>query len=362
MPSATAFERLAPDQRADVELVLRQGRSYGELADLLGLPEETIRARARNGLAALAPDLPAPQRAGEICDWLLGQQSEAHAARTRALLESDAAAKRWAQTVAAPLRQAPGGEAVPQVDGAGNGAVKLDKGAAGKAAAAGRAGAGGAAGNAASAGRATADGAAATGAGGEPMRRAAHDDAPSRPAPSGGRSSKLGGAIIIGASALLVAAVLVFVLTRGGDDPEPSADTAAPPATATATASPATGANDILLRGPAGSQAVGLMRLIQANDGTVRFALAAQGVAPNAEGERYSVWFRKDDGKAQLLGDVQQPVGENGELTSSGPSNADVDEFPQWFVDYDTILVTLDDKGAKEPGKVVLSGDLPSGG
>ena len=73
--SATAFDRLAPDQRAAVELVLRQGRSYGELADLLGMPEETIRTRARNGLAGLAPDLLPPARSGEIADWLLGQQS-----------------------------------------------------------------------------------------------------------------------------------------------------------------------------------------------------------------------------------------------------------------------------------------------
>src|SRR3954451_19576655 len=87
--SASAFDRLAPDQRAALELVLRQGRSYGELADLLGLPEETIRTRARGGVAALAPDLPAPPRAGEIADWLLGQQAEAHAARTRAHLLSD---------------------------------------------------------------------------------------------------------------------------------------------------------------------------------------------------------------------------------------------------------------------------------
>ena len=49
-----------------------------------------------------------------------------------------------------------------------------------------------------------------------------------------------------------------------------------------------------------------------------------------------------------------------GELTSAGPSNDDVDEFPRWFAEYDTILVTLDGKGAKEPGKVILSGDLPS--
>ncbi|HWK25387.1 MAG TPA: sigma factor-like helix-turn-helix DNA-binding protein, partial [Solirubrobacter sp.] len=63
--SASAFDRLAPDQRAALELVLRRGRSYGELADLLGLPEETIRARARAGLAALAGDLAAPARGGE---------------------------------------------------------------------------------------------------------------------------------------------------------------------------------------------------------------------------------------------------------------------------------------------------------
>jgi len=353
MPSATAFERLAPDQRAAVELVLRQGRSYGELADLLGMPEETIRARARNGLVALAPDLPAPQRAGEICDWLLGQQSESHAARTRALLEADPAAKRWAQTVAAPLRAAPGGESVPQVGGEGarNGAVKLDKGAAGATGTAGTAGATGAAGAARAAGTA-----------GETSLRGAPDAPLPQPDAPRGRSSKLGGALIIGASVVLVAAVLLFVLTRGGDDPDPAAETAAPPATATATASPAAGANDILLKGPAGSQAVGLMRLIAVNDGSVRFAIAAQGVAPNQQGERYSLWFRGEDGKAQLLGDVKAPVGENGELTSAGPNNADVDEFPQWFTDYDTILVTLDAKGADEPGKVILSGDLPSGG
>ena len=52
-------------------------------------------------------------------------------------------------------------------------------------------------------------------------------------------------------------------------------------------------------------------------------------------------------------------MGSKGELTSAGPSNADVDKFPQWFADYDTIVVTLDGKDAKAPGKVILSGALP---
>jgi hypothetical protein len=179
---------------------------------------------------------------------------------------------------------------------------------------------------------------------------AAPDEAPR------GRSSRVGGAIIIGAAVLLVAVVLVFVFTRG-DDPAPVAD--APAASATATASPAAAANDIVLKGPAGSKAVGLMRLFQANDGTVRFALAAQGVAPNKAGETYSLWFSKKDGTSQLLGDVKDPVAAKGELTSAGPGNNDVDKFPQWFSTYDLILVTLDGKNAKEPGKVILSGDLP---
>src|SRR4051794_18570281 len=106
---------MAPDQRAALELVLRQGRSYGELADLLGMPEETIRTRARGGASALAPDLPTPSRSGEIADWLLGQQSEAHGARTRALLLNDPEANDWAGMVASALRMFPGGESVPEL-------------------------------------------------------------------------------------------------------------------------------------------------------------------------------------------------------------------------------------------------------
>jgi hypothetical protein len=370
--SASAFDRLAPDQRAAVELVLRQGRSYGELADMLGMPEETIRARARNGLTGLAPDLVPPARVGEIADWLLGQQSEAHAARTRALVLADPAAQAWAATVAETLRGAPGGESVPALPTAPDQDVARVNGTraggndgaraahAGGAAGAGAARAGEAAGgdDGAAAGDAV-DTFAAAGLGGDgPPRTPA-----SRGDDAAGGSSRLGGALLIGSAVILVAAVLVFVFTRGSDEPDSTAETAAT-ATATATPTPTAtqSANDILLKGPAGSKAVGLMRLFQANDGTVRFAVAATGVAPNEAGERYSLWLRKDSGEAQLLGDVQKAVGENGELTAAGPGNADVDKFPQWFADYDTILVTLDGKGAKEPGKVILSGDLPNAG
>jgi hypothetical protein len=259
---------------------------------------------------------------GEIADWLLGQQSEAHAARTRELVLSDPAAQRWAGTVAETLRGAPGGEWVPALPTAPDEAAPRVNGHT------------------------------------PAVDEAVTEDEPAPEAPGG--SSRLGGALIIGAAVVLVAAVLAFVFLRGDDDPDPTADAPVATATATATASPS--ANDILLKGPAGSKAVGLMRLFAANDGTVRFAVAAQGVAPNKAGETYSLWLRKNGGGAQLLGDVKDPVGTSGELTSAGPSNADVDRFPQWFAEYDTILVTLDGKGAKKPGKVILSGDLPNAG
>jgi hypothetical protein len=92
----------------------------------------------------------------------------------------------------------------------------------------------------------------------------------------------------------------------------------------------------------------------------VRFALAAQDVAPNTGKDTYSIWFEKKDGAARRLGVSQSQVGKDGALTTAGPRNEDVKKFPQWFATYDSVLVTLDSSPtAAKPGKVVLSGDLP---
>src|SRR5262245_21292072 len=304
MRAVVAFERLAPDQRAAVELVLR-GRSYAELGSLLGISEETVRARAHGGLEALAPDLAPPPRAGEVADWLLGQGP--------APSKLDAASRRWAEAIAAPLRD---------VDGAKVPALPW-------------------------------------------LAEAPAAPPPETPAPpaatpaSPGRSSRLGGAILLGAAVVIVAAILVFVLTRGGDDNK-AADTGTPAPTATATGTPQAQAGDIVLRGPAGSKAIGLMRLFKANDDTVRFALAAQDVAPNKGDQTYSIWFQKKNGSARRLGVAQNPVGSDKTLTTAGPRNEDVKAFPQWFATYDSVIVSLDSSPkAKKPGTVILSGDLP---
>src|SRR4051794_41911666 len=103
--AASPLDSLAPDQRAALELVVRQGRAYGELASLLGIPEAAVRERAHSALEALAPDLPPPADAGELADFLLRQQAEPAAGRTRARGGGDAAAPRRGMTVAAPPRE-----------------------------------------------------------------------------------------------------------------------------------------------------------------------------------------------------------------------------------------------------------------
>jgi hypothetical protein len=191
----------------------------------------------------------------------------------------------------------------------------------------------------------------------------AGDDAPTRDdaaSPDRGSSSRLGGALLIGAAVVVVAIVLAFVFTRGTDEPETGAGT--PPSPTATPSQTAVAANQVLLRGPAGSTSVGLMELFRANDDTVRFAIAAQGVAPNTGDQRYSIWLTRDEGAPRLLGDVRDPVGENGQLTAAGPGNEDTDEFLDWLQTYNRIAITLDDEGAKEPGKVILTGALPTTG
>src|SRR5829696_3730860 len=100
---------LAPDQRAVLELLLRQGRDYAELSELLGLPEAGVRSRAHTALAALAPDRPAPVgEDGAVADWILGQQDDAEAARTGESVARMPAWHAWASDVTDRLSEVEG--------------------------------------------------------------------------------------------------------------------------------------------------------------------------------------------------------------------------------------------------------------
>jgi Sigma-70, region 4 len=285
---------LAPDQRAVLELVMRQGRSYGELAELLEIPEREVRARADAGLRALAGEPAEGVDSGRIADWLLGQQPDDDAERTRAAVARDDAAREWATAAAERLREL--GGTVPDLA------------------------------------------------------------APAR------RSSRVGGAVLIGVVVALAIAGLAVLFLGDGDDEEPSQAAQQEQQQQEDAATPQQAANDIVLAGRGGSNAQGLMRLFRRDDGTVQFAIAAQNVPPNRGRETYAVWFTRAGGDARRLGFAQTQVGEEGILTTGGPQQGDEDRFPRWFANYDKVVVTREtDAGARRPGPVVLEGTLPGG-
>src|SRR3954466_5002376 len=103
------LDALAPDQRAVVQLVLQRDRSYAQIAELLKISEDAVRARAHAGLSALAPgvELPADKLA-QVSDFLLGQQNGKPRQATRRLLRSSNGAREWAETVRAQLEDVGG--------------------------------------------------------------------------------------------------------------------------------------------------------------------------------------------------------------------------------------------------------------
>ena len=351
----TPLDTLAPDQRAVLELVLRQGRSYGELSELLAIPEREVRARADAGLRALAGEPAGAVDSGRIADWLLGQQPDGEAERTRAAVAKSADAREWAARAADRLGGL--GGAMPSVPAAGD---EPDR-------------------PAPTAPPASDDATnlpppivpPASAAIGDRSRPAAPRPRPLRDGSSGDdsppvrdtalpRSSRLGGAILIGIVALLVAGTLVWLFVLRDDEEEPASST--PPA-ATATPTPEAAANDIELQGTGDSQAQGLMRLIRAEDGAVQFAIAAQNVPPNEGREVYAVWFTREGAQPRRLGFAQTPVGEEGILTTGGPQQRDVDRFPNWFATYEKVLITRETSAkARRPGPAVLEGTLPGAG
>src|SRR5207302_674651 len=103
-PTMSTLEELPPDQRAALSLLLAQGKSYAELAKVLGIPERAVHDRAHAALAVLAPrearQVPAERRE-EIGDYLLGQQrGMAERLETRTYLGSDEPARTWAAQLA----------------------------------------------------------------------------------------------------------------------------------------------------------------------------------------------------------------------------------------------------------------------
>ncbi len=316
------LDELPPDQRAALSLLLRQRKSYAEVAKLLGIAAHAVSDRAQVALAVLAPRQArevTPERRKEIGDYLLGQQpGVAERLRTRTLLSSSEPARAWASEVAsqlAPLAGANLPDIPPAAPGAGGPQRLQDLSASAAAATAGAF------------------------AGGAP---------PSGPAPARQpRSSRLGGALVLG---VIVAVVVVaIVLLSGGSSGKKSSTTAGGTSSTASTKTGPTVENQIALKPPAGatSASIGVVDVL-AEDGKRAFFIEAQHI-PASKGFYYAIWLYNSPSSALALS-KSPAVGSTHRLAGGSL-------LPAAAGDYREILLTRE-TGAhpKHPGHVVLRG------
>jgi hypothetical protein len=329
----SGLDALPPDQRAVLQLVLRQGRTYDDLAGILKFSPEAVRERARLGAETLTPaprGLDEDDR-GEVVDYLLGQD-----ALGRGLLAESRPARVWARGLAEDLAPvAPHGFPDVPPEPASEGAEPATAPAA--------------------------------------EFPAARDEAPAKESAPGEprRSSRAGGAMLLAGIALFVLVlVIVFVVKPGHHDKSgastPSADTTAAQSTtgastsASGTTTPSstqpapTPLGTATLKAVDGSKAVGVAQLLSQGN-TAGFVVAAKNVA-TVKGTYHGVWLSGSGVKPLFLGSVRNQDVRGGRISAVAP-------VPKGVKSYDTMLITAEPittskKSPSQPGQTILRGPL----
>jgi len=311
------LDELPPDQRAALSLLLRQGKSYAEVAALLAIPERAVHDRAHAALAVLAPRQARGLTAGmreQVGDYLLGQQAAvADRLATRTHLAQSPPSRLWAEALCAELAPLAAGP-LPEIPSGEE-----------------------------------------AGAPAAPPARAG--DSPIEPRPPGGSpwaapersiserlpSSRLGGALLLaGIAAAVVVAVLL--ITSGGG----KSHAAAP---ASSAAGPKVVANLALSSPEPGSRMIGAIEVLA--EGSKRAFLIDGENLPETKGFFYALWLYNSPTSARGLSSAQ--VGKSHRLQGGAllPSNA---------ASYHTFLVTREtNRRVKHPGTIVLSGPFKVG-
>jgi hypothetical protein len=379
----SALQTLPPDQRAVLQLILKQGRGYADLSGLLKIDEAAVRARALAGLETLGEgsgQALSPQRRAQVADYLLGQQSGADLDATRTYLDDSAAARRWATALRAqlapvardPLPEIPAastnGHAVADATAPADEAGSLDPRTAEPDATAEHASVGpfDDGDDALDDAPPAVPAAASRDPRGERSGAPAFRPRPDEPGPDGPRrSSKVGGIVLIVGVAVLIA-VLAIVLIGGGDDEPSSSATPAATQSATGADGQTTGEDgggatapqvlaQVNLNATApGSDAAGI-GWVQRVDGRPMIAVQVARIAPNGEQDVYAAWLRATNGSARFLGFVPSQVGRDRTFTVSASLPGDVSRYDEVIVTRETITSA---ERPTRPQAVVLSGPL----
>ncbi|HEY1567107.1 MAG TPA: hypothetical protein VGF68_08825 [Solirubrobacteraceae bacterium] len=382
------LDNLPGEQLAVLEMVLKHGRSYDEIARLLSLDRAKVRERAQIALDTIGPHTEvAPEHQHRIADYLLGQLPESEAQEVHDLLADSPTDRAWARVVASELTPLTAGRPLPEipVERSAPREHEAPAGASSQRPEAAPAPAPAPAEPPASESLAAPPiaGLGPAQAEGEPKRRrgrrrreGAEDGAPATET-GAKRSSRLGGALILLVGVIAVAVVLFFVLRGGHSKSHSHATTAssAPAASASSTPTSPTSSSptgstpttstsgtsasvvaQINLSPPSSakkSKIAGIAEVLNegSSDGV---AIVAQNVPPNKTKppDAYAVWLYNSTKDAKLLGFVNPSVGKSGRLSTAGglPSNAK---------HYKEIVVTLETTASpKQPGSIVLQGAL----
>ncbi len=308
-----SIDSLNDGQRAVLQLLLRQGKSYEDLARLLKSDPAGVRSRARGAVAAVGPETSeiGDDLRDEIADYLLGQQTASQRAATRAYLESSSAGRSWARAAATALRPI-AGDTLPDIPAEREEVAEafdaLD-------------------------------------------RRTARQEEVQR-------SSQLGTRLIYAGVGVVLAIAIILALSLGGGD-DPQTATTPPTATSTTSAIQTTPTGDkfeVVAQGtltpPEGgdADAKGQVAIVRFPDNNqFRLALQASGLSPSsARGSAYGVWLYTSDTEKQFLGFPDTRVGKEGRLETVSDLSPDTPN-------YAAVLLTREtaDKPTK-PGRVVL--------
>jgi hypothetical protein len=304
------LDALPADQKSVLQLLLRKGKGYDDLSELLRLDSSEVRSRAYDALDTLGPGAGglSTERRHAISDWLLGQQSPDEAIATRAFLDGSAAGRAWAHGVARELEPL-AGDRLPDL----------------------------------------------------PAEDASTDAIPFAPAPAPGaaapRVSRRGGALLIGGVvlAVAVAAVLVVALTGGGKDDNSAAGTATQAADTTSTAAQPQVRAQINLTPPRNAPAKKALAIVQIVDVSGEQAINAvsQGLPTSNKNAAYGIWAYSSPSQAKLVGGFDKKD-DKGHLVYQGAVPKDVN-----LAGYKEILVTLETTGRPtRPGTIYLRGAI----
>jgi hypothetical protein len=335
-------ERLAGDQRAVLQLVLGQGRSYGEIAGMLSIAPDQVRARALAALDALGPPTTVSESdRARIADYLLGQVPASDGDQVRAALAGSPEQRAWARVVAAelgPLASSP----LPPIP---------DRPATPPATPVGR-----------------------SDASAVPVPSPEHGSQPDPPAhptePAEPRSSRSGGIVLLSVlAAAIIAAIVIFVIKPGsgsGKQHDPSgavarassshsSTTQSSASQTTSTSQTAAIVGQINLTPPTGGGKTKGVALVLQQGSLKGLGIEAEHVPPTTTKPRttYAVWLYNSASDATLLGYFSKGVNKKGDLGSTA-------ELPTNAAHYKYLIITLEtgNKASKTPGPVVLKGNL----